>query len=272
MMIYLSSFVSAIGEFSSDANTVALYHLNNDFNDSSDNEFNLTANGNASLVANNISTAWMSSPSGKSMKLLGLGDKATVNIPDSLIQPSSSATPFTIEAQIYPIDYKAYSIGNYHVVLLEQNWDSSMGVSDGIWNSPANPSVAASNVLVVSDDTWNANVDINQWHALRMTYDDGVVNVYVDETLIGTANASMHPSRTNDWALTLGNFEGYIDEVRISDVVRTGDTTAPSTTQNLSGNAVNQTSINLTWSASTDTESGIDHYNVYRNNVNIGEA
>lgn len=47
-----------------------------------------------------------------------------------------------------------------------------------------------------------------------------------------------------------------------------GDTTAPSVPQNLDAVAVSSSQINLTWSASTDNV-GVDHYNIYRDNVLI---
>jgi len=46
----------------------------------------------------------------------------------------------------------------------------------------------------------------------------------------------------------------------------------PSTPKNLQANAISQSQINLTWTASTDTESGISHYIIYRNNVNVATS
>lgn len=49
------------------------------------------------------------------------------------------------------------------------------------------------------------------------------------------------------------------------------DTTAPSKPQNFIATAVSESQIDLNWDASTDPESGISHYNVYRNGSKIAE-
>ena len=50
------------------------------------------------------------------------------------------------------------------------------------------------------------------------------------------------------------------------------DTTPPSVPQNLSATAVGESQIDLSWDASNDPESGINHYNIYRDGNNIGQA
>ncbi|MCQ9206804.1 MAG: Ig-like domain-containing protein, partial [Omnitrophica bacterium] len=50
------------------------------------------------------------------------------------------------------------------------------------------------------------------------------------------------------------------------------DPSHPFIPENLVAIAVNCARINLTWDASTDPESGIDHYNVYRDSVKVGES
>jgi peptidoglycan hydrolase-like protein with peptidoglycan-binding domain len=47
------------------------------------------------------------------------------------------------------------------------------------------------------------------------------------------------------------------------------DTTPPTAPTGLSGNAISQTQINLTWSASTDNV-GVTGYKIYRNNTQVG--
>jgi titin len=51
--------------------------------------------------------------------------------------------------------------------------------------------------------------------------------------------------------------------------VRTRDGTAPSKPQNLKANAVSANRIDLTWNASTDSQSGISHYIVYRDGDSV---
>ena len=49
------------------------------------------------------------------------------------------------------------------------------------------------------------------------------------------------------------------------------DTTPPSTPTNVSAAAQSETSIALTWSASSDPESGISAYRVYRDGVSVAQ-
>ena len=205
-------------EWSVDSTTIALYHFD-DLTDAGPNSFDLSMEGNAELSDDNL--GWMENPSGKALKISGLGDEATVLIPDGYVLQETSARQLTFEAWFYVVSYKAYGIENEQILTLYQAWDSSLEVRDGKWNSPHVPTVRSGNTTVVTDDEWEQAVSLNQWHFLRITYENGQVNVYVDQALISTSTVLLNPGRTNDWALILGNFEGYIDEVRISNVIRT---------------------------------------------------
>ncbi len=62
---------------------------------------------------------------------------------------------------------------------------------------------------------------MNSWHALKLTLDPtGTVSCYVDGVLVSSCAPKLYYARANPWTLTLGNFSGDIDEVRISNVVR----------------------------------------------------
>ncbi len=50
------------------------------------------------------------------------------------------------------------------------------------------------------------------------------------------------------------------------------DSTPPSIPQSLSAVAANKSRIDLTWQASSDPESGISNYNIYRDGANIGQS
>jgi uncharacterized repeat protein (TIGR02543 family) len=50
------------------------------------------------------------------------------------------------------------------------------------------------------------------------------------------------------------------------------DITPPSTPQNLSATAISEHQIDLSWDASSDPESGISHYNIYRDGNSIGQS
>ena len=46
----------------------------------------------------------------------------------------------------------------------------------------------------------------------------------------------------------------------------------PSIPQNLQATANSESRIDLTWDVSTDNESSVSKYNIYRNNVDVGDS
>ncbi|MEM7383637.1 MAG: Ig-like domain-containing protein, partial [Verrucomicrobiota bacterium] len=207
-------------EFSVDGNTVALYHLNDNTNDASPNGLNLSLTGGVQLTAANL--GWMSDPAGKVARFTAAGQRLTVSIPDSIVLPGSG-TPLTVDARIFPRAYKGYSVGNLPIVSLVQNWDTGLQLRDNKWNSNRAPSVRAGNVEMVSAADWKSAVSLNQWHRLQMVFDGGnTISCYLDGVLLSSVIKTPNYSRTNNWTFTLGNFDGDIDEVLISNAVPSG--------------------------------------------------
>lgn len=211
-------------EFTSDTNTIALYHFDGNYNDASGNGFNLTPYGNVSLSSTNL--GWMQSPSGQVAHFNDLGDElAITNVPDSAVEPGSSQTPLTIEARIYVRGYKAYNRANASLVCLYQDWDSQIQLYDPIYpasGEPIGPFVAgATTNEIVTASQWQNAVSLNAWHKLKITFAaDGTASCYIDDNLVNTIVTSILAYRTTPWMIVLGNFDGDVDEVRISNVVR----------------------------------------------------
>jgi hypothetical protein len=204
----------------SDSNTLALYHFDGNWQDSSSRGFHLTAAGAVANATDN--RGWMAYPAGGTARFTAFGQNLSVAIPDSLIMPGSVRPDLTIEARIYPRAWKAYGVGNCPVVSLRQEWDNSLELRDGKWNSPAAPVAAAGNVIATSAAAWSRACTLNTWHLLKLTLSSsGSIQCRLDGNLVGTANAaSFSGIRTNAWIFTMGNFDGDLDEVRVSNVVR----------------------------------------------------
>jgi len=87
-----------------------------------------------------------------------------------------------------------------------------------------------------SDVGGSAELPLNEWHHLAGTYDGTTVKLYVDGKLVGSANKS-GAIGTNSNDITIGGngwpayFNGVIDEVRISNVVRYTANFTPQTTK-----------------------------------------
>ncbi|MBI2449113.1 fibronectin type III domain-containing protein [Candidatus Pacearchaeota archaeon] len=92
---------------------------------------------------------------------------------------------------------------------------------------------------------------------------DNEVHHFID-TLFDSSYGNFYLSRNKGELL----FTYLIFESGNSPV---SDTTPPTTPTGLTANAVSSSRIDLTWTASSDDESGIANYKVYRNNVNVGQ-
>jgi hypothetical protein len=157
------------------------------------------------------------------MRFNGASDKVTVTIPDSALLPgASAATPLTLEAWFFPRAWKGYAVNNFQVLSLFQNYDSVLEVKDGIWNIPKCPTVYGGNYKLLTNAQWDAGVSLNHWHLLRLTlYADKTVKCFIDGNLMATVTAtSFAVGRSNAWTLNLGNFDGDVDEVRVSRSTR----------------------------------------------------
>ena len=133
----------------------------------------------------------------------------------------SGGAPFTIEARVFVRDYKAYANANAGVISLYQSWDTSVELLDRKWNSPGVPRVSSGQTVVMTPAQWQAAAPDLTWFSLKMVLTNAnVLEVYIDDTLIQSAPVTLNETRTNDWTLTLGNFDGDVDEVRVSSVAR----------------------------------------------------
>jgi len=216
---YLTRAATGSYEFTVDANTVALYHFNGNYQDSGPNGYHLTAAGGTTRVSTN--TGWMASPAGEVARFSALGDTLTATIPDSVLSPGSTSTALTLEAWIYPRAYKAWSVNNYPVLSLYQQWDSSLEVVDNKWNSPGVPLIRTGGTTIFTSPQWQTSVTQGTWQHLKITRSTaGVYNCWINDTCLSTTTSTANYGRTNAWIFTIGNIDADIDEVRISNIVR----------------------------------------------------
>src|SRR3989344_2077133 len=191
------------------SNVIALYNFDEDFSDSSGNDFNLNSKGNVILTPD------------KGVKFSALGDELTTSIPDSLIMPGDQPSPIILEAKFYINNLLSYSIDNYPMISFFQEWDTNIRMQSQKWGTSI-PWIGSGNNWYFAEgnqdnvNQWNNEFGYGKWHYLKLKFDKGIFYAYINNKLVGSGNLDLHYSRTNDWVLTLGNFEGYIDEVKIS--------------------------------------------------------
>ena len=205
--------------------SLPLYHFNGDYSDETSNNLTLTPSGGVQRTATNLD--WMNSPSGQVARFSSAGDTLTVSIPDTLVTPEAD-TPITMEARVYVRDYVGWGIDNLPIVFFSQEWDAHFGMKDRKWGTPRGAELTANTAELLSSQQVATLMTPGQWHLLQISYDGvGVVKAWIDGTLAATLNKPTYPFRTNAWTLTLGNFDGDIDEVVLRRSAEPGSTTPP---------------------------------------------
>ena len=200
----------------SSPNTLALYHFNGDFSDATGNGHALGASGTVGFAA----ATWMRNPDINTDKVAvfrNVGDQLQVSFANNLIQGS-----LTIDARIFPRAYKGDS--GQQIFSLWQASDSQFSTYYDPNRSPNAPGFYTHRTLVVTPDEWQASVSLNSWHNIRITYTplgNATTTVYIDRTFkktVPTPVVQTYPLLP--WTLYVGNFDGDIDEVRISNIDR----------------------------------------------------
>ncbi len=196
-----------------DQNTIALYDLDTNYEDSSSNNLDLTAYGNASIV--NI-PSW-SGVSKSFVKFNGKDDYLKVSIPDSIILPTSGFN-ITIEGKFYPKFFAAgVGVEQNTFIGLNQPSGSNFKLLIPQWEYRS-PLLYLDNNKIGHAKEWTTKVDTSRWHNFKMIAKGNESYLFIDNQLI-FANAISLSSEWQDtasWNLELGHFDGYIDEVKIS--------------------------------------------------------
>jgi hypothetical protein len=207
-----------------DSHTVALYRFDNNsqaFKDDTTHHYDLSPIGVPRLHGNN---SWMQSPAGYAAKLGGIGDGlTTINISDGVLRPAGS-TGFTIEFRMY-IKRLPNSGSNLNLFRLAQGpGDSSeWAIKYHTQDAPYPRIFGPQGNVVVDSATWNTKMTPNTWHLVKITAGNGassgVTSVYIDDmtTAVASSTHSQFLSSNVNWILSMGDFVGCIDEVRISD-------------------------------------------------------
>jgi hypothetical protein len=71
--------------------------------------------------------------------------------------------------------------------------------------------------------TWAQHVALNTWHAIKITVEtNGDTQIYIDDMNSPKSVWARDPNYARgglDWCFVIGNFDGDIDELRISTVL-----------------------------------------------------
>ncbi|MDB6027914.1 MAG: N-terminal ig-like domain of cellulase [Verrucomicrobiales bacterium] len=200
----------------------ALYHLDNTYIDATGKQKALTVAGGAAFDGSNL--GWMSTRTGANLHVQALGDQATVTFAESAVC-ASDTTAIVLDAMVYINAYKGYNVANSHLISLVNNWNSSLELNEDMY---AGPVFRGGNSWDVRGTTVANALTKNVWHHLVMMIDKTGYSVKVD----GNTVASMASGDLANWlnsgtaTLTLGNFDGWVDEVTVKHI---GTSTPPTT-------------------------------------------
>jgi fibronectin type 3 domain-containing protein len=166
-----------------------------------------------------------------------------------------------------------YDNGGNLVYKLDPAGNRTLTQSSVDTTPPSIPTGLAGSAVAVNriNLTWSASTDAGSGVAGYRIYRGGSsigtspTTSYSDLTVVGSTSYT-YTVAAYDYA---GNPSGASSAV----VVATPDITPPSVPSGLSGSAPNYFTVNLSWSASTDTGgSGLAGYHVYRNGGLVGNA
>ena len=193
--------------FVADAETLAIYHFNGDFNDASGNNFHLTPEGEPTFSDN---VAWMKAPSGQSVAFAALGQQLVANMPHT-------ERGFTLEWRCYLTEFLAYSLDAVELVGYYQDFDARLAFYQHRWTQPRIAGFDLANDTAISSEALERYLPRNTWIDMAMRYDaTGMAAIYINGVPIYDQATAMQTRADKPWALTLGNFEGYVDELRVS--------------------------------------------------------
>ncbi|MGZ5527963.1 MAG: glycoside hydrolase family 9 protein, partial [Limisphaerales bacterium] len=238
--------------YTANSGMAALYHLDTDYSDSTGKSPALTSTGTVALDNSNL--GWMSTRTGAAQHTLDINNYTVAAIPANQLV-SSDTTAITVEAMVYVNTYKAYSRANVVLVGLQKNWNASLEFYENMY---AGPSFRSGNTV----DSATTAMTPQKWHHLVMTIDGTGYTYKVDGTTVytkaTTTDFANFKNTSGTATLTLGNFDGWVDEVVVRNV-RPGTTTnspaVVSITSPIAGAVYSGTS-NVTITASASTGNG----------------
>ncbi len=201
------------------SDAIAEYPFTTNFTDVSGNGLHLTAAGSPSII---------SQQGRKVVRFQKVGDRLSVDIPDSLLMPASGQ-PLSLEVVMSARAYPAYGSANAPIVKLEQGWDTSLAIGQEFWDEA--PHVRTGSVWLLDPEGWQNKVPLNAWRTVRIDFDGAqTFTLSIDGQPVTSAQWQPGVGHNLDWQLVIGNFDGDIDSIKISGDAATPptDTTPPS--------------------------------------------
>jgi len=120
------------------------------------------------------------------------------------------------------------------------------------------------------DLSWSPSEDPESGIDSYTIFRDGAEVANTSET--SYQDTGLDPATTYEYRVSATNGDGLQSGLSEPASATTLDASGPTAPTDLVAEAVSQTQVDLTWSASEDPESGVDKYNVYRDNNLVGSV
>ena len=157
----------------------------------------------------------MAARNGSALRFLDLGDQATMQISASSLGVTPQTTAIVLEGMIYVNEFKGWDRDVATIFSLSEAWNANVELKEDKYEG----------AFVKGGSWWSFKApelrktfQTKTWHHLRMAITRSGYEVRLDGKLI----ASVATGDLNNWGntahavtLTMGNFDGWIDEVVI---------------------------------------------------------
>jgi hypothetical protein len=194
---------------------VALYHLDGNTADATGRRPALALRGNARVESSNL--GWMANRTGGALRFLDLGDQATVQIPTAALGVTSQTIAIVLEAMIYVNEFKGFDRDVATMMSLEETWNSYLKL---IEDKYAGPIIKGGTTLFYTKPELTAALKAKTWNHLSISITRAGYVVRMNGQIITNVPSGdlSNWGRTQNVSLTLGNFDGWIDEVVVRSV------------------------------------------------------
>ncbi|MDX1950855.1 MAG: chitobiase/beta-hexosaminidase C-terminal domain-containing protein [Verrucomicrobiota bacterium] len=190
---------------------VSVYHLNNVGSDSTGIGGTLAIAGNTFFDVSNL--GWLQTRSGAALRFLDLNDSAVATLPGTLFtQPGTES--ITLEAMIYINEFKAWNRDVAQILRLENSWDAYLALMEDKY---AGPCVKGGGQFAWTGTAVKSALALKKWHHFSIQLDRSGYSVRLNGNTIasGASTELANWGRSSSVTLTLGDFDGWIDEVVI---------------------------------------------------------
>ena len=191
----------------------ALYHADEDTSGATGLRPNLTLSGNAQIDNSNL--GWMNKPAGGALRFFDLGDQAQVQIPSSALRSGSDTTSIALEAMIYINSLKAYDRGVATIFSLNQSWDAVLEMREDKYAGLI--ASGGFQQFTFQGAVLHEALKPQAWHHFSLSLNQSGYTLKINGKIIATQSSGdlTRWGNTPTVTLTLGNFDGWIDEVAV---------------------------------------------------------